>query len=85
MLVKKVTKLWQDKYTSVRDYEVTNAIKKGGLVILHNEQQMILNIDELKTLKPNPKNFQSKFKGSYKLVDITFNPNTTDHRQGDLL
>ena len=44
MLVKKVNKLWQGKYTSVRDYEVTNAIKKGGLVILHNEQQMILNI-----------------------------------------
>jgi hypothetical protein len=85
MLVKKVTKLWQDKYTSVRDYEVTNAIKKGGLVILHNEQQMILNVDELKTLKPSTKNFQSKFKGSYKLVDITFNPNTADHRQGDLL
>ena len=85
MLVKKVTKLWQDKYTSVRDYEVTNAIKKGGLVILHNEQQMILNVDELKTLKPSTKNFQSKFKGSYKLVDITFNPNTADHGQGDLL
>ena len=85
MLVKKVNKLWQGKYTSVRDYEVTNAIKKGGLVILHNEQQMILNVDELKTLKPSTKNFQSKFKGSYKLVDITFNPNTTDHRQGDLL
>ena len=63
MLEKKVTKLWQVKYTSIRDYELTSAIKKGGLVINHNKEQMILNVDELRLLKPNPKVFQSKFKG----------------------
>ena len=85
MLEKKVTKLWQGKYTSIRDYELTSAIKKGGLVINHNKQQMILNVDELRLLKPNPKVFQSKFKGTYKLVDIFFKPNSNDHRQEQLL
>ena len=35
---------------------------------------MFLKPDELSSLKPNPKLIQSKFKGSYKLVDITFKP-----------
>lgn len=85
MLKKNVTKLWQGKYTSIRDYEIGTAIKKGGLVIIYNEDQMILNIDELKSLKPNPRLFQSKYTGKYKLVDILFKQNTKDHRQGDLI
>ena len=67
-----VTKLWQGKYVSVRDYEVTKAINMGGLIITHDGKKMQLSVDELKTLKPNPKPIQSKFKGTYKLVNITF-------------
>ena len=85
MLEKKVTKLWQGRYTSIRDYEIKNAIKKGGMVIFHDNKQMIINADELKTLKPTSKVFQSKFKGTYRLVDILFKPNSIDHRQESLL
>ena len=69
----------------MRDYEVSNAIKKGGLVIKHNNEQMILRPNELSSLKPNPKPIQSKFKGTYKLVDITFKPMTDDPRQASFI
>ena len=82
---KKVTKLWLGKFVSVRDYEVSNAIKKGGLVIKHNNEQMILRPNELSSLKPNPKPIQSKFKGTYKLADITFKPMSDDPRQGTFI
>ena len=85
MLEKKVTKLWQGRYTSVRDYEIKSAIKKGGMVIFYNDKQMIINPDELKNLKPTSKVFQSKFRGAYRLVDILFKPNAIDHRQEILL
>ena len=85
MLKKKVKKLWQGRFTSIRDYELKTAIKKGGLVIIHNREQMILNVDELRTLKPNPQLFQSKYTGKYRLVDITFKRNTLDHRQENLI
>tara|TARA_R100000781_G_C4036290_1_gene112376 strand:- start:87 stop:344 length:258 start_codon:yes stop_codon:yes gene_type:complete len=84
MFEKKVTKLWQGKYTSIRDYDIKRAVKKGGLIIIHNNQQMILNINELKDLKPNPKIFQSKYKGSYQLIDITFKPNNENNQQNQL-
>ena len=42
---------------------------------------MELTPEELKTLKPNGKIIQSQFKGSYRLVDITFKPLTEDPRQ----
>jgi hypothetical protein len=82
MKTKKVTKLWQGKFVSVRDYELADAIKKGGLLITHNENQMFLDVDELQKLKPSGKVHQSKFKGTYQLVDILWNKN--DKRQGEL-
>jgi len=85
MMQKKVTKLWLGKFVSVRDYEVSKAIQKGGLVIQHNNEQMVLKPNELSSLKPNPKPIQSKFKGTYKLVDITFKPMTDDPRQGTFI
>ena len=85
MYTRVVTKLWLGKYVSIRDYEVTKAIKQGGLIIKHNDEQMVLKSDELTALKPNPKPIQSKFKGTYKLVDITFKPITSDPNQGDFL
>ena len=45
---------------------------------------IILN-KPLKSLKPNPKPIQSKFKGTYKLVNITFKPLTHNPMQGDFL
>ena len=85
MMKKLVTKLWLGKFVSVRDYEIAKAIKLGGLVIKHNDDQMVLNANELSALKPKPKPIQSKFKGTYKLVDITFKPITSDPNQGDFL
>ena len=83
MKTKKVTKLWRGKFVSVRDYELREAIKKGGLLITHNENQMFLDVDELQKLKPTGKVHQSKFKGTYQLVDILWNANQ-DKRQGEL-
>ena len=40
MKTKKVSKLWQGRFVSVRDYEVQSAINKGGLRLFHNEQIM---------------------------------------------
>ncbi len=84
MKTKKVTKLWRGKFVSVRDYELADAIKKGGLLITHNQNQMFLDVDELQKLKPTGKVHQSKYKGTYQLVDIAWNSNH-DERQGDLL
>jgi hypothetical protein len=85
MKKKKVTKLWQGKFVSVRDYEVKAAIKKGGLEIVHNGQFMQLKPDELLHLQPSSKVFQSRFKGSYRLIDILFKPLTEDPNQGKLI
>ena len=82
---KNVTKLWQGKYLSVRDYEIEQAIKEGGLKLIYNDKTMELKPEELKTLKPNGKIIQSQFKGSYRLVDITFKPLTEDPRQRNLI
>jgi hypothetical protein len=48
-----------------------------------NDEKMILKPNELSALKPSPKPIQSKFKGTYKLVDITFKPITSDPNQGE--
>ena len=84
MINKTVTKLWQGKYTSVRDYEIEKAIKKGGLVIHYKDKYMNISIDELKRLKPTGKVIQSNYKGSYRLVDILFKPETENIHQSNL-
>ena len=83
MLEKVVNKLWQGKYVSVRDYEVRKAIKQGGMIIRHKDKHMKMSADELAKLKPNPKEIQSFYKGTYKLVDIEFEPYMADKRQMD--
>lgn len=83
--IKKVKKLWQGKYVSIRDYEIKDGISKGGIEIKHNDQVMFLSPDQLTTLKPSGKVHQSKFTGTYQLVDITWTPLKNDPRQGDLL
>ena len=82
---KKVTKLWQGKYLSIRDYELQEAIRKGGLRLTYGDKTMELKPEELKNLKPNANVIQSQYKGSYRLVDIIFKPLTEDPRQKKLL
>ena len=82
MVIKTVKKLWQGKYVSVRDYEVAKAIKKGGMRIKHGKDLMQLTVAELQQLKPSGQTLQSKFGGTYQLVDITFRPLTEHPDQG---
>jgi len=84
MLSVRVKKLWQGRYASVRDYHIEQAIKKGGLIIKHEEDWMMVSVDELKTLKPDPQIMQSQFKGKYQLVDVPWKPLTQDINQGVL-
>ena len=76
MIAKTVTKLWQNKFVSVRDYEVQKAIRDGGMILTHNGDKMTLTVDELKNLKPSPQLIKSKFIGVYRLVDIPFKKET---------
>ncbi len=85
MKTKKVKKLWRGRFVSVRDYEIDAAIKKGGLRLTHDGQTMELTVDELKHLRPSGQIHQSKFKGQYRLVDISWNPIIKDKRQGELI
>jgi len=76
MIPKTANKLWQGKFVSVRDYEIQKAIRDGGMVLTHNGDTMTLTVDELRNLKPSPQLIKSKFKGSYRLVDIPFKKET---------
>jgi len=82
MVIKKVKKLWQGKFVSVRDYEVEKAIKKGGMRIQHGKDMMQLDVGELRQLKPSGHMLQSRYGGQYQLVDITFKPLTEHPDQG---
>jgi hypothetical protein len=84
MLSVRVKKLWQGRYASVRDYHVEQAIEKGGLIIKHQDDLMMVSADELKALKPDPQIMQSQFKGKYQLVDVPWKPLTQDINQGVL-
>ena len=82
MLKKRVTKLWKGSYVSIRTYEALAAIKKGGMHLTFGNDQMILQPDEIKQLKPCSEVFKSKTGGKdYQLIDIKFEPNVADPRQ----
>ena len=51
VMTKMVKKLWQGKYVSVRDYEVKQAIAKGGMRIEH-ERYHAADVAQLQQLKP---------------------------------
>jgi hypothetical protein len=80
MLVKKVKKLWQGQYVSVRDYEAQSAVSKGGMVIEHGRDSMTISVDGLKIILEHGKKsqlFKSKTGGKdYYLIDITFKADT---------
>jgi len=81
MITKTVTKLWKGQFVSVRDYEIKKAIGKGGMILKHDGDQMTLTADQLRNLKPSGQVCKSKFKGSYRLIDILFQKETP---QGEL-
>ena len=81
MKKKEVIKLWQGKYVSVRDYEIRSAIEQGGMEITHDGEKMVLTPEELADLKIGSRVIQSKFKGTYRLADILFEPFEDDPRQ----
>jgi len=85
MVTKKVKKLWKDRFVSVRDYEVRKAIQQGGMTISHGSELMRLTVDELRALRPTGQPLQSKYKGTYRLVDILFTPAAEHPDQGRLL
>ena len=85
MLTKKVKKLWQGKFVSIRDYELKKAVSLGGLRIEHGGQAMELLPDQLRLYKPKGAVHQSNFGGQYQLADIEWKPATHDPRQGGLL
>ncbi len=75
MISKVVKKLWKGNYVSVRDYEVIDAINRGGMCIIHNGDIMKLTPDQLKDLEPQEDVFKSQFNsGTYRLVDIVWKP-----------
>lgn len=79
-----VKKLWQGKYVSVREGDVSEAINRGGLVINHDGASMQMLPDELARLEVSPKVYKSKYNQgkTYRLVDIVFRPE--DIRQTNL-
>ena len=86
MIKKIVTKLWQGKFVSVRDYEVASAIKSGGMEITYQDQKMCLPPHVLQALQPTGKKMKSKIGGKdYYLMDILFKPSKEDPRQIKLI
>ena len=87
MKIKKVTKLWKGYFVSVRCYEIDGGIKKGGLKILHNDDSMVLSVDDLKHLKATEGQVvKGPVSGKdYKLYDIIWKPLTHDPRQENLI
>jgi hypothetical protein len=85
MITKRVNKLWQGKYVSIRDYERDKAIVKGGMRLEHGKDVMELNVDQLKQLRGDGNMHQSKFGGQYELINITWQPLTHDPNQGSFI
>tara|TARA_R100000329_G_scaffold128789_2_gene107638 strand:+ start:1096 stop:1356 length:261 start_codon:yes stop_codon:yes gene_type:complete len=82
MIKKIVTKLWQGKFVSVRDYEVASAIKSGGMEITYQDQKMYLPPHVLRELQPTGQKMKSKIGGKdYFLMDILFKASQEDPRQ----
>ena len=81
---KQVKKLWQGKFVSIRDYELSDAIEMGGLIIEHDGEKMRMSIEDIKQIKPSGKFHKAKFAGkikSYQLCDITWKPSNTEQKE----
>ena len=53
---KQVKKLWLGKFVSVRDYELKDAIREGGLIIEHDGEQMRMSVEDVKQITPSSDN-----------------------------
>lgn len=89
MLHKQVKKLWQGRFVSVRDYEVEQAIKKGGMVI-HYDQAVMLIFERdlqklLESIPPETALHKSRTGGKdYRLVDVLWKqlkPDETNQKE----
>ena len=77
MKEKKVTKLWQGKFVSLRDNWIKAGIREGGLKIFYLEKSMHLNVNQLESVllsKPS-QTISSQYKGKYLLYDVEFGKN----------
>jgi len=80
MLEKVVTKLWQGRFVSVRDYEVDKAIARNGMIIHFQDKTMLVTREELLKIKGEISSdtaiHKSKTGGqNYRLVDIPWERN----------
>jgi hypothetical protein len=76
MITREFRKLWQGKIASLRDYEVKNAIKNGGMIFKFRGKVMTKTPNELaKHFQCHTQDIRSKFNNkTFKLVDFTFIP-----------
>ena len=73
MKKKTVTKLWKNIFASIRDYEVEDAIRLGGMDLSYQKQKMFLSPEALQELKPMGKKIKSKTCGKdYHLMNVLF-------------
>ena len=80
-----VKKRWLGKFVSVRDNWIDDALSKGGLIIIHENQQMILNTNELKNIVYD-REIKSKYDGkTYQLANILWKPSDTNLNQLNLV
>lgn len=72
----KVEKLYLNKYVSVRDYIVKEALQKGeNLIIYFNDGYMVVKHKDLSKGRTDPQQNFSKFdKKPYHLVDFLWKP-----------
>ena len=75
MKTKKLKRLWNG-LASLRDHEVNQAIKDGGIVLEYNGKKMTLTPEKLKaSFSVNIRKFISKFNGKeYSLCDYRWSP-----------
>ena len=79
MKKKTVTKLWKNIFASIRDYEVEDAIKLGGMELSYQKQKMFLSPEDLQKLKPTGKKIKSKIGGKdYYLMNVLFDKSEKD-------
>lgn len=50
MIQRELKKLWYGK-ASIRDYELDDAVRRGGIIFFYKDKRMTLTAEELKKLK----------------------------------
>jgi len=75
MKTRTIKRLWNN-IVSLRDYEVSDAIKAGGIILKFGKYQMTLTPSQLEAgFQVISKKFKSKFGSKeYSLIDFRWNP-----------